>query len=245
MDNVPESPVVLEAVDVTRHFGVSHETGSDRSGYRGTEVLHGVSLSLRRGEFVALTGPSGSGKSTLLHLLGGMDTPTSGRILVEGVDTATLDDAARTRLRQRRLGFVFQAFNLLPSFTAEENVAIGPAIGGVAFPEASRRAVTLLEWVGLTERRRSFPSEMSGGEQQRVAIARALVMDPAILLADEPTGNLDTANGLAIIELFRRLADERGQTILFATHAPELAQMADRIIRMRDGRIETPDVQND
>lgn len=229
-----ESPIVLEAINVTRRFGTNRATGQV-----GTEILHGVSLALRRGEFVALTGPSGSGKSTLLHLLGGMDTPTSGQILVEGVDTSRLDDAARTHLRLHRLGFVFQSFNLLPSFTAEENVAIGPAIGGESLTESSRRAATLLEWVGLAHHRRSFPSEMSGGEQQRVAIARALIMEPAILLADEPTGNLDTVNGRAIIDLFRRLADERSQTILFATHAPDLADRADRIIRVRDGLIES------
>ena len=203
---------------------------------RGTEevrALDGVSFTLRQGEFAAIVGPSGAGKTTLLHLLGCMDAPTSGSLEIEGLTTKGLSDAALTRLRREHVGFVFQHFGLLPTLTVAENVAL-PML--FSHRQPAGRAAELLEKVGLAHRRSHRPQELSGGEMQRVAIARALVNSPRLLLADEPTGNLDSVNGEAIIGLFDRLNRE-GLTIVVVTHNPTLAEAAHRRLMLRDGRL--------
>ncbi len=202
-------------------------------------ALKGINLQVRKGELLAIMGPSGSGKSTLLHILGGVETPTNGQVLLEGVDLATLTDDQRTIVRRERMGFIFQSFNLLPAFTAEENVALPLELGGMKSSEARRRAIDSLRLVGMSHRRDHVPSTMSGGEQQRVAIARALVIRPALLLADEPTGNLDSANGRQVTALLRRLATQDDQTIVMVTHDANVAAQADRLVRLRDGVEET------
>jgi len=202
-------------------------------------ALRGVDLQVRKGEFLAIMGPSGSGKSTLLHILGGVEVPTSGQVLLEGVDLAKLGDDQRTIMRRERMGFIFQSFNLLPAFTAEENVALPLDLGGTPPAESRQRAAEMLRLVGMSQRRTHLPSQLSGGEQQRVAIARALVMEPALLLADEPTGNLDTTNGQQVTSLLRKLVGEREQTIVMVTHDPDVAEQADRTVRLRDGLVES------
>jgi putative ABC transport system ATP-binding protein len=202
------------------------------------QALRGVDLQVRKGEFVAIMGPSGSGKSTLLHILGGVEVPTSGQVLIEGDDLAAMNDDNRTILRRQRLGFVFQSFNLLPAFTAEENVSLPLELGGVPSSQARKRAGEMLKLVSIYHRRTHIPSTLSGGEQQRVAIARALVVEPALLLADEPTGNLDSANGQQVTALLRKLASDMQQTIIMVTHDSDVAAQADRLVRLRDGVIE-------
>jgi putative ABC transport system ATP-binding protein len=224
----------MDVIEV-RRLSKSYGDGAVR-----VHALRGVDLAVRQGEFLAIMGPSGSGKSTLLHLLGGIESPTSGHILLEGVDLSALGDDARTLIRRRRIGFVFQSFNLLPAFTAEENVGIPLLLDGVGQSELQRRAEEMLELVGMAHRRRHVPGELSGGEQQRLAVARALVIRPAILLADEPMGNLDTASGCQVTTLLRQLVDDRRQTVIMVTHDPAVAQRADRIVWLRDGRIEEP-----
>lgn len=210
------------------------------NGELDVEVLRGVDIAVKRGEFVAIMGPSGSGKSTLLHLLGGIDVPTGGQVILEGTDLATLTDDRRTLIRRRKLGFIFQTFNLLPTLTAEENVALPLELDGIAGADARRRAQAVLEMVGMSHRRGHVPSALSGGEQQRVAVARALVIEPILLLADEPTGNLDSVNGRQVTALLRRLVDESQQTIVMVTHDETVAAHADRIIRLRDGLVVEP-----
>lgn len=220
---------VLETRGLTKVYG---------SGEVSVHALSGIDLGVAKGEFVAIMGPSGSGKSTLLHILGGVDVPTSGQVLLEGVDLASLDDDQRTLIRRERMGFIFQSFNLLPAFTAEENVALPLELSGMAPDEARDQAVENLKLVGMSHRRKHVPSTLSGGEQQRVAIARALVVEPAVLLADEPTGNLDSAKGQEVTALLRRLVDERQQTIVMVTHDAQVAAHADRLVRLRDGVVE-------
>jgi putative ABC transport system ATP-binding protein len=200
-------------------------------------ALHGASLQVEPGTFVAIMGPSGSGKSTLLNILGALETPTEGELYLEGVNVGQLGDDERTLIRRRRIGFVFQQFNLLPIYSAAENVALPLRLEGVAPAEAAHRAAELLEIVDLADRADHLPSQMSGGEQQRVAIARALVARPAILLADEPTGNLDSTNGDRVITMLRELVDDRGQTVVLVTHDASIASRADRVIYVRDGQI--------
>jgi putative ABC transport system ATP-binding protein len=200
-------------------------------------ALRGVDVQIRPGTFVAIMGPSGSGKSTLLNLLGALDVPTAGQILLEGIDVAKMTDDDRTMLRRRRIGFVFQQFNLLPILSAAENVAVPLRLEGKRGAEIDPPVAEVLALVGLADRRDHLPSQLSGGEQQRVAIARALVTRPAMILADEPTGNLDSANGERVIEILRQLVDEQHQTVVLVTHDPAVAQQADRVIHVRDGQI--------
>ena len=205
------------------------------SGTEPLTILHPLSTIIPRGQFVAVVGPSGSGKSTLLGLLAGLDAPSSGAVLIDGVDITRLDEDALARLRGEKIGFMFQFFHLIPSLTAYENVAVPMEIMGVANPSA--RARSLLEEVGLTGRAHHYPSQLSGGEQQRVALARALANDPPIVLADEPTGNLDTTNGRHIMDLLQNIHRARGTTLVLVTHDAELAAMADARITLRDGRV--------
>ncbi|MGH9663208.1 MAG: ABC transporter ATP-binding protein [Bryobacteraceae bacterium] len=209
--------------------------------YRVGEVdvpaLRGVALSVNSGEFVSIVGPSGSGKSTLFHILGGLTPPTSGSVSIGARDLIHMSDADRTNLRKTMVGFVFQKYNLLPTLTAADNIAIARDIAGKP-GELDGEFLQVLKLLGLEGRLQHKPRAMSGGEQQRVAIARAIVNHPAILLADEPTGNLDTENSTAVLGLMRDLNRRLGQTILMITHNPEAAAYADRIIKMRDGRIE-------
>jgi putative ABC transport system ATP-binding protein len=205
------------------------------SGGRVVTVLDRVTLDVARGECVAVTGPSGSGKSTLLGLIAGLDTPTSGTIEVDKVELASLDEDALARFRRDRIGFVFQSYHLISTLTAAENVAIPLELAGEA--DARPRALALLDEVGLGARGHHYPVQLSGGEQQRVALARAVARAPALLLADEPTGNLDSSTGAAIIELLLALNGERGSTLVLVTHDPALAGHADRQIALRDGRV--------
>ena len=205
------------------------------SGAEPLTILHPLSLDIERGQFIAIVGPSGSGKSTLLGLVAGLDAPTSGEVLIDGVDITRLGEDALAKLRGEKIGFVFQFFHLIPSLTAFENVAVPMEIAGAR--DAGQRAKRLLEEVGLTGRAHHYPSQLSGGEQQRVALARALANNPPILLADEPTGNLDSANGRHIMELFRDIHRSRGTTIVLVTHDAELAALADSRLSLRDGRV--------
>jgi putative ABC transport system ATP-binding protein len=201
-------------------------------------ALRGVDLTVARGEFVAVMGPSGCGKTTLLNLVGGIDTPSRGSVWVDGVEISRLGDNALADLRRDRIGYVFQFYNLLPTLTARENVETPLHFGGRPRAERRKRAESLLARVGLLDRADHKPSELSGGEQQRVAIARALVNGPALVLLDEPTGDLDSATGREIMDLLRALNREEGVTILVATHDPLVAGLSSRVIRFRDGRVE-------
>jgi putative ABC transport system ATP-binding protein len=201
------------------------------------QALDGVNFVVEKGEFVAIMGPSGSGKSTLLHLIGGLDNPTSGEITLAGKKLGQLEDKQLTLLRRRNVGFVFQFFNLLPTLSAEENIILPVLIDGKNMRQYKDRLDSLFDLVRLSDRRRHKPEQLSGGEQQRVALARALITQPAILLADEPTGNLDTKTGSTIMELLRRSCDELGQTVIIVTHDPRAASYADRIVFLRDGHI--------
>ena len=205
------------------------------SGTGSLTILHPLDLTIESGRVAAITGPSGSGKSTLLGLLAGLDAPSTGHVILDGTDITTLDEDALARLRGTRIGFVFQFFHLLPSLTALENVLVPMEIAGA--PNAAARARDLLVEVGLAERGHHYPSQLSGGEQQRVAIARALANDPPILLADEPTGNLDSTTGHSVIELLLGVNRTRKTTLVLVTHDPELAAVADVSIALRDGRV--------
>lgn len=206
-----------------------------RVGKVDVPALRGVDLVVQEGEFVAVAGPSGCGKSTLLHILGGLTPPTSGKVLVDGNDFSYMKDADRTRFRRHKIGFVFQRYNLLPTLTARDNIAIAQHIQGNGFNPHRFEAVT--EMLGIKDKLRHKPYALSGGEQQRVAIARAVVCEPKLLLADEPTGNLDSENSHAVLNMMRALNRDFRQTILMITHDTEAASVADRIVRMRDGRI--------
>ena len=217
---------VLRARNLHKRYG---------DGESAVHAVRGVGLALAAGEFAAVVGPSGCGKSTLLHLCGGMDRPTAGTVTVDGVDLADLDDEGLTALRRDRVGFVFQFFNLLPTLTLAENIALPLLLAGVPSRSALARADEGGRRVGLERRLGHYPSTVSGGELQRAAVARALVHRPALVIADEPTGNLDTDNGRRVLALLRDLNDETGVAVLLATHDQALASAADRVIRLRDG----------
>jgi putative ABC transport system ATP-binding protein len=217
---------IVSATDLHRRFG---------EGPAAVDALAGVTVSFAPGELTAVMGPSGSGKSTLMHVLAGLDRPTAGSVVVDGTEIASLDDARLTQLRRDKIGFVFQAFNLLPVLTAEENVVLPLSIAG---RKPDREWVeTLIAAVGLDDRRTHRPSELSGGQQQRVAVARALVTRPAVVFADEPTGNLDSKASADVLALLRRAVDEFGQTVIMVTHDAGAAAGADRIVEMGDGRL--------
>ncbi len=221
-------PPIIQAENVAKIY---------RVGKVDVPALRGVSLEIQTGEFVSIVGPSGSGKSTLFYILGGLTGPTSGRVLIEGADFSRISDAERTRLRRRRIGFVFQKFNLLPTLSARNNIAIASDIAGTNHGVDSEYAKKITQMLGIAERLDHRPAEMSGGEQQRVALARALINHPAIVLADEPTGNLDSKNSEIVLKMLRQSNQELGQTVLMITHNPEAARIGDRIVHMRDGQI--------
>lgn len=225
--------MILRAEHLVKTFGGS------TAGAASVAAVNDVDLAVERGEFVAVTGASGSGKSTLLHLLGGIARPTTGSVLLEGVDLASLDDDALARARRRRIGFIFQRYNLLPELSLVENVALPLVLDGMVHARSEEAALAALETVGLAHRARHRPDELSGGEQQRGAIARALVAKPAVVLADEPTGALDSVNSQRVVELLIRLVAEHQHTVLLVTHDPGIAAAAGRTIRMLDGRIES------
>jgi len=206
-----------------------------QAGDVAVEALRGVDLDVTRGEFLAVVGPSGSGKTTLFHILGGLAPPTAGEVWIDSHELRKMTESERTEMRQRKIGFVFQKYNLLPTLTAKDNIKMAQALAGVTIRPAGFEAI--LKQLGIENRLDHRPRALSGGEQQRVAIARALVNQPAILLADEPTGNLDTANSQAVLEVLRQLNRTTGQTILMITHNPEAAAFADRTVTMRDGRL--------
>ena len=222
-----ETGLIVEATGLERMYA---------SGETRIAALAGLTLQVERGEFVAVMGPSGSGKSTLLNVLAGLERPTGGRVVVDGVDLGTLDENGLARYRRRNIGMVFQAFNLLPRYRVLDNVAFPLMFAGVPLADRERRASAILDRLGMAPRAGHKPSQLSGGEMQRTAIARALITDPALLLADEPTGNLDSANGEALLALLAEL-HAKGQTIVLVTHDEAIAALAHRIVRMRDGRI--------
>ena len=217
---------IVTAVDVHRIYG---------EGEAAVHALDGVSLELPAGAFTAIMGPSGSGKSTLMHVLAGLDRPTSGTVAIAGTDLASLDDKGLTQLRRDKVGFIFQTFNLLPVLTAQENIELPLKIAGRAIDERWRDQ--LIDTVKLGDRRSHHPSELSGGQQQRVAIARALIAKPAVVFADEPTGNLDSTSSAEVLQLLRHSVDELGQTVVMVSHDANAAAVADRIILLADGRI--------
>ncbi len=221
---------MMELVEVTKLY---------QQGRRNVQAVRGVSLTIEPGEFVSIMGPSGSGKSTLMHLLGALDTPTTGKALLLGRDLAAMSDRERSLLRRTRIGFVFQFFNLLPTLTAAENVALPLLLGKEPHGKAVARAAAALERVGLHDRAEHFPDELSGGEMQRVAVARALVTDPDAVLCDEPTGNLDSANSQDILNLLRSLPESGKRSVVVVTHDPSAAAYGERLLHIRDGLVES------
>lgn len=222
-------PLILEVRNIEKSYSL---------GKIQVPALRGISFNVHQGEFLAIFGPSGSGKSTLLHLMGGLDRPEEGEILIDGSNLQDLHDNELAELRLKKIGFVFQFFNLLPRLTALRNVELPLTVAGLPEKEALEKAEEMLKLMGLEARVDHRPSELSGGEQQRVAMARALINDPKIVLADEPTGNLDTKTGWELVELMRKLNKEKGQTFVMITHDPHIAETADHMIHLRDGLIE-------
>ncbi|GAA4664151.1 ABC transporter ATP-binding protein [Gordonia humi] len=224
---------VVEARDLVREY---------RMGAERVRALDGASLTLDGGQFVSVVGPSGAGKSTLLHVIGALDAPDSGTIRVDGTDLSSLDDDAASEFRRHRVGFIFQFFNLVPTLSAWENVALPKLLDSASLAKAKPRAVELMERVGLGDRIDHRPSQMSGGQMQRVAIARSLIMDPTIILADEPTGNLDSQTGADVLSLLADVAHESAERlVLMVTHDRGAAQVCDRVVTVRDGRVVDPD----
>ena len=223
------SHALLQARDLRKTYHVGDQV---------VHALDGLDLDIHANEYVALMGPSGSGKSTLMNMLGCLDSPTSGSYVLNGQDVSRLEDDALADIRNREIGFVFQTFNLLPRYTAQENVALPMIYAGVGKADRMKRAEEVLAQVGLADRMDHRPNELSGGQRQRVAVARALVMRPSIILADEPTGNIDTATSLEVMELFADI-QKAGNTVILVTHEEDIAACADRIVRLRDGRVES------
>lgn len=228
---IKQKSVVLKGEGIHKNY----ETGKNIS----LHVLKGIDIEIRKGELLAIIGPSGSGKSTLLHILGGLDRPSSGSVSVNGVGISSLTDEQLAEFRNTRLGFVFQFHHLLPEFTALENVAMPALIGGGSMHSARERAMTLLQEVGLGDRTEHKPSELSGGEQQRVAVARACMNTPQVIMADEPSGNLDEQNGTRLHDLLAEFVEKRGQTIIVATHNNDLIRRAHRVLQLVEGRLVT------
>ncbi|MEM4472783.1 MAG: ABC transporter ATP-binding protein [Archaeoglobaceae archaeon] len=221
---------MIELVDIHKVY---------KTQYYEVHALNGITMTIKEGEFVAIMGPSGSGKSTLLHLIGCLDRPTRGEVIINGVRTSKLSDNELTRMRRDLIGFIFQQYNLIPTLTALENVELPMIFKGIGKEERRRRALELLKLVGIEEVANRKPMEISGGQQQRVAIARAMANEPRILLCDEPTGNLDSKSGRQVMEIIKRMNEEKGVTVVLVTHDLSLADYADRIVRIRDGRIES------
>jgi putative ABC transport system ATP-binding protein len=221
-----ENSAIVVAIGVHKYFG---------QGETAVHALDDVTVSFQRGQYTAIMGPSGSGKSTLMHCLAGLDRPTSGSVTIDGIEITTLDDKRLTDLRRDKIGFIFQAFNLLPMLTAEENITLPLTIAGRDIDQTW--VDQLIDTVGLSARRAHRPSELSGGQQQRVAIARAMVTRPAVVFADEPTGNLDSKSSAEVLRLLRNAVDEFNQTVVMVTHDPEAASVGDRLVVLRDGRI--------
>ena len=221
--------VAVEGRHIIKNFRIGNNTP--------TKVLKDISLQVMQGEFVSIMGPSGSGKSTLLYILGGLDTPTSGHVLLNGTDISRFGDEKMSRIRRQKIGFVFQFYNLIPNLNVEENIMLPLLLDGKKMGGYRKQLEQILEIVGLSDRRRHTPRELSGGQQQRVAIARALIGNPEILFADEPTGNLDSKTGAEIMALLREINKTSGQTIIMVTHSPEAAQSSSRVIHVQDGII--------
>jgi len=230
--NGEQGKVVMDVRAITKSMPLGHER---------IDILHGISFQIRSGEFIAIIGPSGSGKSTLLGIIAGLDNPSSGQVLIDGVDITHMTEGKLAGVRNSKIGMVFQAYNLIPTLTAQENVEV-PLYVGKHKGAASTRAQELLGLVGLSHRLTHRPSQLSGGEQQRVAIARALATDPALVIADEPTGNLDAKNGANILKLIADLRQQTGKTFIIATHDSMVASHADRAIRIVDGMIAEPEI---
>jgi putative ABC transport system ATP-binding protein len=218
---------------------VSGVTRTFRMGKVDVQALKGVDLEIFAGEYISIMGPSGSGKSTLFNMIGGLDKPTDGKVFIDEVDIAQLDAYELAWLRNRKIGYIFQTFNIIPVMTALENITLPMIFAGMSNDDATRNGLELLDMVGLGARRDHKPLELSGGQQQRVAIARALANDPSIILADEPTGNLDLTTGEDIIRLLRSLSTERGVTVISATHDYKMLNVSDRVVWVRDGRVDT------
>ena len=221
--------IAIEGKNIVKDFELGNTT---------TRVLKDVSIKVLKGEFVSIMGQSGSGKSTLLYILGGLDTPTRGTVTMNGIDISKFNDEKMSKIRRRKIGFVFQFYNLIPNLNVEENVMLPLLLDGKKTRDYRKQLNEILEVVGLTDRRKHTPRELSGGQQQRVAIARALIGSPEILFADEPTGNLDSATGAEIMDLLRAINQNSGQTILMVTHSPEAAKSSNRVIMVKDGMIE-------
>ena len=235
-DNAAGNRVIVSVHDVERYYQVGDEI---------VKALDGVTLAIHAGEYLSIMGPSGSGKSTLFNMVGGLDTPTNGHVIVQGIRIAELSRLEQARLRNKCIGYIFQSYNLIPVMTALQNVALPILLGGVDLSSANQKAAELLAAVGLDQRLHHRPDELSGGQQQRVAIARSFGNDPSIILADEPTGNLDTQTGEQIIEMLSDLSKQRGVTIISATHDHKMLSVSDRVVSIRDGKIEKIELRDE
>lgn len=237
LSSSPQATSEIKPNDDRTFIQLDNLTKSFREGIADRQVLREITTSFTAGEFVVLLGQSGSGKSTLLNLVSGIEQPTTGRITIDGVCLSELNERRCTLFRRDRIGFIFQFFNLIPTLTVLENITLPQELAGVPQVEVTKKAIALLDRVGLNDRGNAFPDKLSGGQQQRVAIARALVHDPMLVLADEPTGNLDEETGQIVLELLLELTRSAHKTLIMATHNPEIARRADRVLRMQDGQL--------